>query len=203
MICLTASPNHYKTWSGGGPNEVLVEAVDKGDVTSARKALAEGADANSKDEAEQSLLAKAAKKNDVEMVRSLLDAGANIELGYRDNSPLYLALSQESLDAARLLIERGANVNARLSSDQVESDCLEAAASAGSAEMIALLIDRGAKYDRPSKYQETRLHKRGVPSFWLPLGYGTEDVNARDLEGNTPKRSSYGSQRVAAMDPDG
>src|SRR5688572_15780030 len=54
----------------------------------------------------------AAKKGDVAGIAVALDAGANINESDAVAPPLYYAVSGAQLEAAKLLIERGADVNA-------------------------------------------------------------------------------------------
>ena len=55
----------------------------------------------------------AAKKGDVAAIAAALDAGANVNDFDGLAAPLYYAVNRQHLDAAKLLIERGADVNAQ------------------------------------------------------------------------------------------
>jgi len=79
-----------------------------------------------------------------ELARSLLDAGADPREPSRDarrTTALHLALSRGSLSLSRLLLDRGADVNAREATGRTP---LHAAAEAGRRELAALLVERGA-----------------------------------------------------------
>src|SRR5262245_37707914 len=54
----------------------------------------------------------AAKKGDIAAIAAALDAGANVNDSDGYATPLYHAVNRQHLDAAKLLIERGADVNA-------------------------------------------------------------------------------------------
>ncbi|MGQ0567816.1 MAG: ankyrin repeat domain-containing protein [Gemmobacter sp.] len=54
----------------------------------------------------------AAKEGDVAGITSALDAGANVDEIYKGATPLHLAVRGGHLEAAKLLVERGADVNA-------------------------------------------------------------------------------------------
>ena len=54
----------------------------------------------------------AAKKGDTSAITVALDAGANVNEPDKFATPLYYAVSRQHLDAAKLLISRGADANA-------------------------------------------------------------------------------------------
>ena len=54
----------------------------------------------------------AAKKGDIAAIAAALDAGANVNESDGLATPLYYAVNRQHLEAAKLLLERGANVNA-------------------------------------------------------------------------------------------
>jgi ankyrin repeat protein len=77
-------------------------------------------------------------------VRVLLDRGADHAIAARNDikvQPLHAAVAGRNVEAVRLLLERGADVNAR---QQVGYTPLMGAASAGREDMVQLLLDRGA-----------------------------------------------------------
>ncbi|XP_053670789.1 putative ankyrin repeat protein RF_0381 [Anopheles nili] len=63
----------------------------------------------------ETFLYRAVRSGSPELVNALLDAGANVDLGVPDTrvTPLHLAVYQRNLTLVRLLIERGANVQAQ------------------------------------------------------------------------------------------
>src|SRR5215207_9894737 len=80
----------------------------------------------------------AAKKGDVAVLSAALDAGANINESDGAATPLYYAVQGAQLGAAKLLIERGADVNA-LSALGVAT--LGPAVGKRNIELIQLLLD--------------------------------------------------------------
>src|SRR5690348_10672045 len=57
-------------------------------------------------------LGEAARMGQVESVRALIDAGADVDvIDYRNETPLLLACLFDQPQSVKLLIERGANVN--------------------------------------------------------------------------------------------
>jgi ankyrin repeat protein len=99
-----------------------------------------GADINFISGGGYTLLKYAAEKLRVEIVRTLLDMGADTDAETKNYSttPLYVAVQQDDLEIVRLLLEAGANPNAQ------NVDLWFPLASAQSIEMVQLLLDYGA-----------------------------------------------------------
>ena len=79
-----------------------------------------------------------------EIVKALLDAGADINLPSRESmkvTPLASAAAAKQTEIARVLITNGANVNARAAGGHVP---LHEASANGNVELVKLLIDSGA-----------------------------------------------------------
>jgi uncharacterized protein len=77
-------------------------------------------------------------------VRRLLDAGADVGAAARNDmrvQPLHAAVASRNLEAARLLLDRGADPNAR---QQVGYTPLMGAAGSGRDDLVDLLLDHGA-----------------------------------------------------------
>jgi len=81
----------------------------------------------------------AAKAGDIAQIELLLSQGADINQG-GPATPLYFAINTEHAEAAKLLIERGADVNKQ----STWGAPLHAAASRGMTDTVVLLLDRGA-----------------------------------------------------------
>jgi ankyrin repeat protein len=76
--------------------------------------------------------------------RLLLQAGANTESrGYNDWTPLHRAAISGCVEFVSLLLDSGADINARTTIDEHETPLMEAAL-AGKADVVRLLLDRGA-----------------------------------------------------------
>lgn len=92
-------------------------------------------------------LMEAALYGDVQLLRTMLDAGGDPNLrNYRAASALMWAV--DDLAKARLLLDRGANPNA--SSDFGATPLTLAAASRDSAPLVQLLLERGAEVTQPA-----------------------------------------------------
>jgi len=88
-------------------------------------------------------LCRAASRGQIDVVRSLLDKGADAD-DWAAGPPLWCAASNGQTEAAKLLIARGADVNVM---DDRGSSALGYAAMRGDARMAKVLIDSGADVD--------------------------------------------------------
>jgi ankyrin repeat protein len=138
----------------------LRNAIANGDVDALRRTVAKGGDVNAKDEYGRSMLNSAIKYgtgnfdlmlNHPEvrlqtinsMLQVLLDAGANANVvDDNNNLPLCFAVKYADVNAVRLLIEKGADVNLREGRGHTPLDCAE---DAQLQEMISLLKENGAR----------------------------------------------------------
>lgn len=129
----------------------------------------------------------AAKKGDIAAIAAALDAGANVNEPDGYATPLYYAVSRQHLDAAKLLIERGADVNA---GSKIGGPPLMAAVAKNKLELITLLLAHGADPNSTVR-GPTPLHvavKRGCLDCVKALVSAGADVNARtaDAVAQTP-----------------
>jgi cytochrome c len=129
----------------------------------------------------------AAKKGDIAAIAAALDAGANVNEPDGYATPLYYAVSRQHLDAAKLLIERGADVNA---GSKIGGPPLMAAAAKDKLELITLLLAHGADPNSTVR-GPTPLHvavKHGCLDCVKALVSAGADVNARtaDAVAQTP-----------------
>ncbi len=79
-----------------------------------------------------------------ETVNALLDAGVEVNAASRESmkvTPLASAAASKQTEIARMLIARGANVNARAASGHIP---LHEASANGNVELVRLLIENGA-----------------------------------------------------------
>lgn len=97
-------------------------------------------------------LARAAKTNDLAILKALLDGGADPTITLKDRTTP--AMIATSLDAIKLLVEYGADVNAFNTSGQ---SIVHNAAQRGANAIIQFAADKGAKLDRKDKQGRTPL----------------------------------------------
>lgn len=119
----------------------LMLAVEWQELGPVRELLAAGARVNVR-ERQKGLTALhiAAARGDTELLRTLLDAGAEVDAAnVQGATPLCLALEQRNSAAARLLLDRGATVHVRGTAPP-----LFIAAQNRDLEMVRLLLSRGA-----------------------------------------------------------
>lgn len=99
--------------------------------------------------AEQQLL-KAATENDTAGIREALTAGAKIETRDADGrTPLMAATYHNHVNAARLLIDHGANVNAQ---DKILNSPFLYAGAEGFTEIVKMSMKAGADYKVFNRY---------------------------------------------------
>ncbi len=122
----------------------LAEAAAQDDIDAVRTLLALHPDVNAAQNDGATALHWAALKGDLDMVRLLLQAGANVKATTRIGSltPLFLAASNGSAAVIDELLRAGADAGAMNTTNGTTA--LMKAASAGSAESIKLLLDHGA-----------------------------------------------------------
>ncbi|GAB6028256.1 hypothetical protein CHUAL_002439 [Chamberlinius hualienensis] len=162
----------------------LMEAASAGHVGVAKILLDHGAGVNThSNEFKESALTLACYKGHLEMVRFLLEAGADQE---HKTDEMHTALMEASMDGhvevAKLLLDSGAQVN--MPADSFESP-LTLAACGGHVELALLLLERGANIEEVNDEGYTALmeaaregHEEMVA---LLLSQGA-DINAQTEE---------------------
>lgn len=127
-------------------------------------------------------LTVAAMLGDKIEIQRLLAAGCDVNAKEADDglTPLMGAAAQGHVDAARLLIEKGADVHA---TDSKGRAALTMAAGSGHADIVELLVDKGADVDGKDKGGETalmRAARRGHSLIVHLLLHSGADVNTKD-----------------------
>jgi ankyrin repeat protein len=115
---------------GGGGLTALVFAAREGDIESARRLIAAGADVNQPTEYGWTPLLTAVNNRNYQLARLLIEQGANVNLANKGGwTPLYLAIDNRNIEGGdypvpkpdldhlemiQLLLDKGANPNVRV-----------------------------------------------------------------------------------------
>lgn len=134
----------------------LFEAIEAEDLPKVELILREGADPSQWDFDDYftTPLSLAVAVGDIEIVRSLLDAGADLNLGLE--APLREAIDRGYYEIAILLLARGAAVDP-LAEDGITP--LMSAAARGDLRLVQLLLDYGADPQRHDREGQTARDK--------------------------------------------
>ncbi|MUG98763.1 hypothetical protein F7734_43315 [Scytonema sp. UIC 10036] len=124
----------------------FVAAIKSGDVTKLHQLIA--SDKTSIKEASGTIiLSEAVRENNVEIVRLLIELGAEVNdedrVLYDNETPLAIAASKGNLAMLKLLIEAGAVVNIPLKDPEYWTP-LMCAVSSGNFDAVKLLVEAGA-----------------------------------------------------------
>jgi ankyrin repeat protein len=159
-------------------------------------------DVTSDSEHQQCLVYSASQKGQLDIVRSLLDRGYDVnDRNTRRETALDVASRFGELEVARLLIERGADVNAR---DRGGWTPLITALEYGQLEVARLLLDHGADVNAKNRDRNTALHRAsfyGYLEIVRALLERGADVNVRNQDGQTPRQIAIqlGHHRIVEL----
>ncbi len=138
--------------------------------------------------ANASPLHDAVKDADIARLHELISAGEDLEAQDKFvGTALHWAVLTGNADAARILIEAGADVNNHARGEGTTA--LHVAAQRGSVEVAAVLIEAGAETEARDARGGTPLHlaagndQVGMAALLLDAG---ADINARSKRGSTP-----------------
>ena len=124
-------------------HEELFEAVQYGDLNRVKSGLEQGLNPNySEPESEYSLINWAAQEGYTNIIRLLVQFGADVEGGDPKMPALYNAAGEGNLSVVATLIECGADVNS--GNKQRLGTALSNAAAWGRDDIVRLLIEKGA-----------------------------------------------------------
>ena len=149
-----------------------------------------GEDVNAKSGSHGTPLRAASYKGQIDVVRVLLDHGANVNTLDKKNTPLSSACHGGHLEIMRLLLEHGADVDVGADSDNGDL-VLHLASKAGQAEAIQLLLRHNADVNAGGFLGWTPLHEASFGGHavvvQLLLDHGA-DINALSMGHNAPLR---------------
>jgi ankyrin repeat protein len=123
----------------------------------------------------------AAEYGSASIVQRLIQQGADIEVsGEGRRRALTLAVKNRNLEAMRVLIEKGADV------DYAHEKGLLEAMRSGDEEIVRLLLSNGAKIESRDDEGNTALHLASSEDTILSLIESGADIEARNKQGQTP-----------------
>lgn len=144
-----------------------------------------------------------------ECVRLLLEAGAEVNIGKFDKTPLHLVLwsidedrkIEDQVEVMKLLLEAGASINAK---GPDEMTPLAAACQWGSLPLVQVLLDAGADVDSLSWDGEGSEKEYGYTNLMLSVAFGGDDnldvVTALIKAGADVNKRTYGTKKLNATE---
>ncbi|MHC4542315.1 MAG: ankyrin repeat domain-containing protein [Planctomycetota bacterium] len=177
-------------------NRSLFEAIRKGDVEQVRQLIAEGADIDAKwgdtsttekeDIADDTPLYYAVDANNMDLVKLLVEAGADVNAG--SWPPLFGAVDKNNTAIAEYLIDHGANINVYPLGGSLEGwgPLQETAVINNSIEMAKLLIAKGGDINSviyPALNSAIYEKRKDLSELLIQRG---ADVNTIDKWGHSP-----------------
>ena len=180
-------------WAAGeSASDRFYSAIRANDLAALRALIAEGADVNVRDRLGETPLMYAAVVGSPEAMSFLIGKGADINAKNESGSTA-LIWSATDVAKVRLLLEHGADVNA--ATKRGRTALLIAALSDGSAEIVRLLLEKGADAKALDAFKTTTLRGAAVgndtETMRLLIEAGV-DVNAADFPGLTPLAMAAG-----------
>lgn len=128
----------------------------------------------------------AVRRGQINIVKFLIEAGANVHVQDHGDTPLHVSLRLKYESISKLLLNAGANINAKGSCGFTS---LHLAAEAGSQNAIfKTLIDGGADLDAQNSYRITPLHLAATNGHYNALKLLIEagsDANKQNSSGHT------------------
>ena len=139
--------------AAGPADSPVADAAERGDLEAVRALLRDGADVNTAQSDGMTALHWAASRNDAEIARTLLYAGATVRATTRlgGYTPLHLASRAGSAEVAEQILEAGADPNVYTTTGV---SALHFAADADAPEVVALLAAHGADVDARDTFSE-------------------------------------------------
>jgi len=167
LLALIVLPGAAAAQAVAPSNDILLQAVRKGDAAAVKAALDAGVPADAKFRYDRTALSFAADRGQVEIVKLLLDRGADVNAkdSFYGVTPLVWAANNGHVEVARILLARGATgagdvlesgvekrsvelVDAAIGSGKLNAEelsfALEEADKAGAADVASALRKAGA-----------------------------------------------------------
>ncbi len=177
----------------------LVGAAMGGNLELIKSLIAQGVDVNAADEDGWTALERASDAGQTDVVRFLLEKSTDANKKEYLNPPLVLASSGGHREAAKCILDKGADVNAQ---GAMGRTALMHAAWKGSAELVKLLVSKGANANLRDDYCSTALNgplntlRKGRPEVAKLLLAGAADANAEDDHGETALKAAISANNL-------
>ncbi len=154
-----------------------------------------GADINFISGEGYTLLKYSAEGVNAEMVRALLDMGADTDAETKrySTTPLYVAVQQDDLEIVQMLLEAGANPNAQ------NADLWFPPSHAQSIEMVQLLLDYGANIHLTDEVGKDALQHQNDPEVAAYLIDAGAQVNPDKGQSGSPLREATDDGNLEMM----
>lgn len=162
-------------------NTALMGAVLNNHLNIAKYLIKNGADVNARNDKGLTALFGAAKAGKIEFAKMLLDNKADPNIADTAGemagcTPLLIAVSEGHLDVVKVLIEKGANINAQMANN---TTALSLAVMLAHADIEQLLLSSGAKELEPAVLKE-------VESNMFLVAKGSYDDYKAGISKDTP-----------------
>jgi len=172
--------------------EALVNAIWAKDAAAVRRALAAGADANSRSENGVPALGIAARSGQPDVVAALIEAKADVSAHPENGvTPLMGAIESGSLESVRALLQAGADPNLP---DKMRRKPLQVAGNFRRTEIAVVLLNAGARIDSTSLAAATLAAPLELVQALLAAGAQPNAANGHALQEAT--RGCYRSERT-------
>jgi ankyrin repeat protein/stress response protein SCP2 len=168
------------------PDEALCQAILQKQAESVKAVLASGADPNKPNQYQMPALHLAASYSNLEIVKILLAAGA--EINAIDNqiyqeTPLFKALRSRQLETTQFLLKQGAKIQLKNAWGDTP---LHLAAGLKNISLLEQLLKKGSPIDQPNQGGQTPLHRAAqygdleMVQFLLEKGADPNKTNTFD-----------------------
>ncbi len=147
LLRLGADPNH------GSP--IITTAVRCRNLEILNLLIAAGVNLDTADHKGYTALSYASSAGQIELVKALLNGGAQANLGNHDEVPLHLAAENDYPEVVKTLLDGGADVNKAMTTGETP---LFIASERGLTDMAGLLIERGADVNKATNKGATPLY---------------------------------------------
>jgi ankyrin repeat protein len=187
--CLPDAPVFFRRRCGR-PAVCRHQPVGQRPIPDRRRALAAGANVNSRNRLGESALVILLKNNKVDLAQTVLAAGADINLAAINGiTPLMAAAFNGQTAMAKQLLDKGADV-APL--DRLQKNAMTYAAGAGSTEIVVMLLAKGV--------DPNTVYNNDLTALMWAAGFGkTATVKALLAAGAKPQLKDNRGKTAADM----